>query len=214
MRTGGKFRPSGQGSVRLFGSAWAERLSRARPCTVLGIWGPLIALLLVHGLGRGPSAAGAVAAAAGGVAAWSLTEYLTHRFLFHLRARSPLLARLIFVLHGNHHLVPADPTRNVMPPVVSVPAGVVVYALALAALGPPLADIFTASMALGYLGYDLGHFHYHQGRPRTAMGRYLRRHHLRHHYGAQPGNYGVSSPFWDLVFGTYLWHRRPQERRS
>jgi sterol desaturase/sphingolipid hydroxylase (fatty acid hydroxylase superfamily) len=35
--------------------------------------------------------------------------------------------------------------------------------------------------------------------------------HLRHHYSPRPGNFGVTTPLWDHVFGTYIAarHERP-----
>jgi sterol desaturase/sphingolipid hydroxylase (fatty acid hydroxylase superfamily) len=32
--------------------------------------------------------------------------------------------------------------------------------------------------------------------------RWLRRHHLQHHYAAPDQNFGVSSPLWDIIFRT------------
>jgi dihydroceramide fatty acyl 2-hydroxylase len=32
--------------------------------------------------------------------------------------------------------------------------------------------------------------------------RYLRQHHLTHHYRMPESRFGVSSPLWDRVFGT------------
>ena len=33
---------------------------------------------------------------------------------------------------------------------------------------------------------------------------FLKVYHLQHHYGAKGVRFGVSSPLWDRVFGTYL----------
>jgi sterol desaturase/sphingolipid hydroxylase (fatty acid hydroxylase superfamily) len=34
------------------------------------------------------------------------------------------------------------------------------------------------------------------------IGRFLRQHHMAHHYTKPDRNFGVSSPLWDLVFRT------------
>src|SRR3546814_16967356 len=52
---------------------------------------------------------------------WTLTEYALHRFVFHWEPKSAVLRRSVFIMHGNHHAVPNDPLRNLMPPVVSLP---------------------------------------------------------------------------------------------
>jgi 4-hydroxysphinganine ceramide fatty acyl 2-hydroxylase len=31
----------------------------------------------------------------------------------------------------------------------------------------------------------------------------VRRHHFHHHFGHPTANHGVTSPIWDMVFGTY-----------
>jgi hypothetical protein len=70
------------GSVRLFESEWIERLLRVHPLVPALLWVPVIAWLLGRSLGAGGMAAGTVAwLAAGGLAAWTLTEYVVHRFL-------------------------------------------------------------------------------------------------------------------------------------
>ena len=52
-------------------------------------------------------------------------------------------------------------------------------------------------------------------RPRTPppapggpYSRWTRRHHLSHHFSNPGTNHGVTSPIWDLVFGTYVDHGR------
>jgi sterol desaturase/sphingolipid hydroxylase (fatty acid hydroxylase superfamily) len=37
---------------------------------------------------------------------------------------------------------------------------------------------------------------------KNPVARYLKHHHLRHHFSQEGGRFGVSSPLWDLVFGT------------
>ena len=41
---------------------------------------------------------------------------------------------------------------------------------------------------------------------------FLKVYHLRHHYGADGKRYGVSSPLWDRVFGTYPEEEIPGRR--
>jgi hypothetical protein len=91
-------------SVRLFESDWLERLSRVHPLTPLLVWAPVIAWLLGRSLVVDRLDAGTVAwLGAAGLLCWTLTEYLVHRFLFHLRPRSRAAQRLVFIVHGVHH---------------------------------------------------------------------------------------------------------------
>jgi sterol desaturase/sphingolipid hydroxylase (fatty acid hydroxylase superfamily) len=190
-------------SGRLFDNVLLERLSHVHPVTPLLVWTPVIAWLLwrsftVHGLG-----AGAVTGlGAAGLLAWTLTEYLVHRFVFHGSPTSPGRRHLQFVLHGIHHAYPNDPTRLVMPPAVAILGHTALYWVFRSLLGQVWVEPFFALFLMGYLAYDYIHLALHQGRPRTRLGRYLRRWHMLHHFENTRARWGVSSPLWDHVFST------------
>jgi sterol desaturase/sphingolipid hydroxylase (fatty acid hydroxylase superfamily) len=60
----------------------------------------------------------------------------------------------------------------------------------------------------GYLAYDWIHFYTHHGRnPRTWIGKTLRTAHAAHHYSVFHLNMGISTPLWDVVFGTFGWSK-------
>jgi sterol desaturase/sphingolipid hydroxylase (fatty acid hydroxylase superfamily) len=46
-------------------------------------------------------------------------------------------------------------------------------------------------------------------KPRTEAGAKLRKHHYLHHFKTPEARYGVSTPLWDVVFGTL-----PREDRA
>ena len=46
------------------------------------------------------------------------------------------------------------------------------------------------------------HWWTHVGKARTRWGKYLRRHHMLHHFKDHDLYFGVSTPLWDFVFGT------------
>jgi dihydroceramide fatty acyl 2-hydroxylase len=75
-------------------------------------------------------------------------------------------------------------------------------------LGLPWANIFMAGFLVGYLAYDMTHYHVHHHRPRTRLGKLVRELHMRHHFQDDTRGFGVSAPFWDYVF------RTPQRRRT
>jgi sterol desaturase/sphingolipid hydroxylase (fatty acid hydroxylase superfamily) len=189
-------------SPALFRSPVLDRLTRTRPRTIVVVYVPLVLAAAAVGMSRQrwwPATVGLLLA---GYVLWTLTEYWVHRAVFHFQPRSARGARLHWVIHGLHHAHPNDPDRLVMPPAVGLPVVALVwtsFALVLpgAAWGP-----VAAGWLAGYVAYDLLHHHLHQPRQRTALGRWLRRHHLRHHFADDGTGFGLSAPYWDTVFGT------------
>jgi sterol desaturase/sphingolipid hydroxylase (fatty acid hydroxylase superfamily) len=90
-----------------------------------------------------------------------------------------------------------------MPPVVSIPLAIVFYMIFRNILGAHYLPPFFAGFIVGYLAYDLSHYAFHHFSLHGKIGLYLKQQHMRHHYMEPDGNYGVSSPLWDFVFGTY-----------
>jgi sterol desaturase/sphingolipid hydroxylase (fatty acid hydroxylase superfamily) len=190
-------------SVRLFESNLLERLTHVHPLTPILLWAPIIAWLLWRSLAAYRlEVATWVSLAVAGLLVWTLTEYLVHRWLFHLRPCSAAGRRLVFIVHGVHHEAPDDPTRLLMPPGPAVVTLAILYALFWSVLGQPWVQPFFAFFLMGYLAYDYIHFALHTCRPRTRVGRFLRRSHMIHHYVTPEARWGVSSPLWDHVFRT------------
>lgn len=154
-----------------------------------------------------------------GGAGWTLSEYLIHRFVGHgpkrARARS-IAARLtpagiaaeFNAEHLAHHANPMyfAPTSH---KAVAAAAAVPALATTLAPLlGVRRAASFAVGFAVVYAGYEIVHRRIHTHPPRGRYGRWVRRHHLLHHHRSPRANHGVTTPSWDLVFGT----QRPLER--
>lgn len=129
---------------------------------------------------------------------WTAAEYGLHRFAMHeMRGRG-----LPSVEHLRHH---ADVTYfSPASKKLASAAGtaVVVYPVATAIAGPRRAQSFVVGMVATYFGYEVAHRRTHTHPPRGRYGRWARRHHLHHHVGAPMRNFGVTTPFWDRVFGT------------
>jgi dihydroceramide fatty acyl 2-hydroxylase len=193
-------------SPRMFDSDLLDKLSRVHPIVPPVIFGPAIVFGLVYGLIQG---AGWLTLAwlAGGYAFWTLAEYWIHRIVFHFEPERDIGARLHWIIHGVHHDHPNDPLRLVMPPSVSVPLAALFVWAFYAVLGSPAFLPFGAGFLSGYLLYDMIHYHLHHHRPRTAVGRLLRELHMRHHFQDHERGYGISAPYWDVVFGTALRRR-------
>lgn len=196
--------------VRLFQSDLLEWFTHIHPAVIVGIWLPVAALFLVRGVTEVPEGASALtvpAAFLGGLLAWTLAEYAIHRFVFHYEARSRLGKRVMFLFHEIHHVQPDCKTRLVMPPVVSIPLAVLFYGgfhliLARGLHAPAWVDPAFAGFLAGYLVYDLTHYATHHLPMRGRVLKALKRHHMAHHYKCPDRLFGVSSPLWDVVFGT------------
>jgi hypothetical protein len=195
-----------RGSPRMFTIDWVEKyFSRVRPWHVIAIWVPFS---LYMGYRAFTGDQNSVLAFAGffalGVLAWTLLEYGLHRAIFHFKPRedSEVQQDLAFLIHGIHHDYPWDADRLVMPPTVAALIAVIVWWPAKWAFGLHVHAWF-AGLVMGYVWYDLTHYYLHHAVPTTAAGKWLRKYHLVHHFKTPNVRYGITTPLWDLVFGTY-----------
>lgn len=188
-------------SPRIFDNDLLDRLSRVHHVVPVLVYVPA-ALGLLFLAAQHLSAAAILAWMAAGYVIWTLTEYWGHRYAFHHEFPGRLGARLHFLIHGVHHVHPSDPLRLVMPPLLSGPIMLAAFAVLNLAFGAVAALPLMAGFILGYLAYDMLHFHMHNRMPRLAVTRMLRRHHMLHHFRDPRCGFGVSAPWWDHVFGT------------
>jgi sterol desaturase/sphingolipid hydroxylase (fatty acid hydroxylase superfamily) len=200
------------GSPRMFRIDWVEKyLSRVRPWHVLAVWAPISAYSLYRGFRLTPLLAG-IAVAVLGVFTWTLLEYILHRWLFHHHFSQDSEAQrdLGFLIHGVHHDYPMDPDRLVMPPAISVLVAAAIGVPAWFIAGPAYFWAFFGGLVGGYLWYDLTHYATHHGKSLTGIGKLQKSYHMLHHYQTPNIRYGITTPFWDLVFGTYPWRVKAQ----
>jgi len=134
-----------------------------------------------------------LAAAFFGVALWTLVEYLIHRFVYH---HAPILSPL----HDQHHKRPNELIG--VPSFISSGLVVAICYFPLAAFYPVLAAGFVSGMLIGYAAYMFVHHATHHWRIEPGHWLYpLRVRHMAHHY-RDTANFGVTTGFWDRVFGT------------
>ena len=72
---------------------------------------------------------------------------------------------------------------------------------------PQISTLFWTGFMLGYLMYETTHYflhHYNSSRNKETYFYKLQRYHNQHHYGGELAGFGVSSKFWDIVFGTEM----------
>ncbi|HEX2553105.1 MAG TPA: sterol desaturase family protein [Microvirga sp.] len=189
-----------QASPRMFENPILDRLSRVHPSVPVVVYGPLILVLLVL---SGPAGVGAMLGwFLFGYLCWTLVEYWGHRILFHYEPQGGWGARLHWMIHGVHHDHPNDPLRLVMPPLMSLPIMLIAYGVGRLIVEPPATYAALAGFMAGYLAYDMVHYAVHHVSPRSGLGRKLRRLHMLHHFQDHTRSFGVSAPWWDVVFGT------------
>jgi 4-hydroxysphinganine ceramide fatty acyl 2-hydroxylase len=192
------YRTTRDETVRLFENDFLEFFTRVHPIVPLVLYLPLISFLVIRA-SLHISDLEVLTLTLAGMAVWSLTEYLLHRFVFHFEAKSEGAKRIFYLFHGIHHDYPNDSWRLVMPPVVSLPVALLLV------LGSwenfPL-QVFFSGFGLGYLVYDMTHYALHHFSLKSGWGQALKRYHLKHHYQDPRNGFGVSSPVWDKIFKT------------
>jgi hypothetical protein len=140
-----------------------------------------------------------VAAALAGAASWTATEYGLHRFAMHeMRGRG-----VPSVEHLKHHadVTYFSPTSKKIASAAATTA--VAYPVTVAVSSRRWATAFTVGLIGMYFGYEVAHRRTHTHPPRSRYGRWSRRNHMHHHFGAPMRNFGVTTPVWDRLWGTY-----------
>jgi len=199
----------------MFDNDILERFSRIHPATPFVVWLPVFAWMIYRAHVRGVLSSVAILGYfAVGYLIWSLTEYVLHRWVFHAFEDDPKRQRLHFLLHGVHHDYPTDRDRLVMPLLTSVPVGSMVCGLFFLTMGATYAEPAFAGFTIGYLSYDGIHYWLHRYNQTTRVGKWLKHHHMRHHYMDHDGGFGVSSPLWDVVFRTMPSVKKPVAARK
>lgn len=190
-------------TVRMFKSDFMEFFSRVHFTVPIYIYVPVILIMMylaifTYKIGT----LNIVVLFIGGVFAWTLAEYLLHRYVFHFDAKSEFGKKIHFMFHGVHHDYPSDSKRLVMPPSVSIPLAVLFFFFFRLIIGEYLMLPFFAGFILGYLFYDITHYAIHHFNMHSKFWLEIKNHHMLHHYQDEFKGYGVSTPFWDLIFGT------------
>ncbi|KAL1978170.1 hypothetical protein VTN31DRAFT_1029 [Thermomyces dupontii] len=204
-------------SAPLFGN-FLEPLSKTPWYLVPIIWLPCVA----YGTAVGLSGFNNYVLAAGywlfGLFFWTLVEYVMHRFLFHIDKWLPdnrVGISLHFLLHGIHHYLPMDRYRLVLPPALFVILAAPFYKFAHAVIfyNWHAAVLAYCGGIFGYVCYDMTHYFLHH-RNLPYYYKQLKKYHLQHHFADFQNGFGVTSRFWDRVFGTELQLPPPTEIKT
>jgi len=197
----------GGASAPLFGN-FLEPLSKTPWWVIPIVWLPPVAYGTFLSFMNLPNPLAVAAYWVFGLGFWTLTEYVLHRCLFHADRYLPdnrVGITLHFLLHGIHHYLPMDKLRLVMPPTLFLALASPFWKLAHTVF---FYNWYAATAAFcggifGYVCYDLTHYFLHH-RTLPSYYRELKKYHLQHHFADYENGFGVSSRFWDRVFGTEL----------
>jgi sterol desaturase/sphingolipid hydroxylase (fatty acid hydroxylase superfamily) len=164
----------------------------------------LVAWLVSHAFARGDSPAplsslALVAYAALGLFSWTLTEFLLHRYVYHVWKS--------FLSEG-HELHHKSPRAMIgVPWYLTTIAIVVLFELLAIPFGAAATGVVMGFNWLGYVFYCITHHGSHRWSLRRGWLKKMKRHHLIHH--AHPEyNWGFTTPLWDHVFGTHYDRRK------
>lgn len=130
-----------------------------------------------------------------GLGSWTLIEYVLHRFVLH--GIKPFC-----LWHAEHHrrpkaliYTPTIVTASINAALIFLPAFLVLGNLR-------EASAFTLGILTGFLAFGVIHHAVHHWRLGHAWLKRLKHWHALHHHTKQGSYYGVTSIFWDRVFGT------------
>src|SRR5450755_1970130 len=130
-----------------------------------------------------------------GLAAWTAIEYAIHRFVLH--GMQPFRR-----WHTEHH---ERPTALICAPTIvsALLIATLVFLPAWISAGIWRASALTLGVLIGYLAYAITHHATHHWRANNVwLSRRKRWHALHHHHAVRPHCFGVTSAFWDHVFGS------------
>lgn len=130
------------------------------------------------------------------LALWTLVEYLMHRLVLH---HVPYIRDM----HDDHHVHEQAAIGTPTYLCLGLHA-VFVFIPVFFFFGSVTASAASCGLMLGYLWYISVHHILHHWHPSHSGYIYrLKRRHALHHHCDGTTNYGVTTAFWDRVFGTF-----------
>jgi sterol desaturase/sphingolipid hydroxylase (fatty acid hydroxylase superfamily) len=98
-----------------------------------------------------------------------------------------------------------------MPPALSTFLSIPIIWIVKKSSSPGFAEAQVAGLLFGFVMYDLSHCNlflildfFHHANPPFYYLKKLKAYHLEHHYKNSNKGFGVTSKFWDIVFGTEI----------
>ena len=141
-----------------------------------------------------------------GAAIFFVSEYTTHRFLFHAHpSKIAWINKLQHRLHYDHHIDPPKLELLFLPVWFVVPVAALYYAVFFAVVRDPIEAVSFAFGAIcALLIYEWAHFVAHVPiTPLTPFGKYMKKYHLWHHFKNEHYWFGVTNPSMDYTMLSY-----------
>ena len=132
--------------------------------------------------------------ALGGLVIWTFLEYALHRFVLH--GVDPFKT-----WHALHH---ERPRALIFAPTLlsGTLIGLLIFTPTFLMSSAARATSLTVGLMVGYLGYAITHHAIHHWPARGSWMRTRKLIHARHHSYSSRAHFGVTSTFWDRVFGS------------
>nr|WP_073010883.1 sterol desaturase family protein [Virgibacillus chiguensis] len=149
-----------------------------------------------------------------GMMTYAISEYMIHRFLFHIKKpKNPFLLKIIKRLHYDHHVDPDDVKLLFLPLWFSLPNFIILVLICYAITSNLNLTMGFATGVIGYfLFYEWKHFVAHKPiQPVTKMGKQIKKSHLWHHYKNENYWFGVTHRAVDKTMGTYRDHKKVEK---
>ncbi|MEQ1650223.1 MAG: sterol desaturase family protein [Hyphomicrobiaceae bacterium] len=129
-----------------------------------------------------------------GAGAWTLIEYVVHRWVYHQ----------VPYFRGRHELHHDAPGADIgSPPLLGIVLIFSAFFVPVVATSFVVASGLTTGVLAGYTLYMLVHHADHHWTPAPATWFFRVRHqHAIHHHHSEQRNFGIITLFWDRVFGT------------
>lgn len=140
-----------------------------------------------------------------GLITFMFSEYITHRYFFHLKTpNNPYFLKILKRLHYDHHSDPNNLKLLFLPVWFSIPNLTVLASIFYLITTSFLSTLsFSLGLILMLLIYEWKHYIAHRPiRPKTKLGIWVKKTHMLHHFKNENYWYGVSTPFVDVLFGT------------
>lgn len=191
-----------QNSPSLFNNKFLEFLTKSHPAIIDTMYAIISFFLMRYYYLHHDANFGAIALQfIIGFFSWTLAEYLMHRFLYHKPSDATYDKGIQYLFHGIHHYFPDDRDRTVLPPVPSLFIAGILFGFFYLIMGK-YAFNFGSGFMMGYCAYMTLHYSVHRYKAPKGWASWFWDFHNIHHYQQHDRAFGVSSPIWDIVFGT------------
>lgn len=194
--------PKNKGTKQLFQNPILEKLSRTHISVPLVIFFLYASILLYWSITHTSlNALTTVGLFFVGMISFTWVEYNVHRYIFHMSTYTKLREKMQYTMHGVHHEFPKDKDRLAMPPLLSITLSTILLLLFRLVMGD-LVFAFLPGFLVGYAGYLAIHYMVHAFQPPRNVFKTWWVNHSIHHYKHGEYVFGVTSAFWDYVYGT------------